>query len=243
MRFNVKASLLVSLALGLITPLLAPATASAQTLTVTFETQPVGGGTYAPFNVVAVWIEDAQGQFVKTIGRYSGVRTQHLVAWNQASGGDTDAVSGATRLDHNTALTFEWKLKVDGQTVPEGDYTIRVEVADDNSTTPDQNTQASFTFSHNGEASNEDVTAPGLSNVNVNFDPTPNDDGGGGNGDGGGDGDGGGNGNGNGAGENGGVAVGTCNAGGSGGGSLAGLLCLALLIGLRRRKVAPAGRA
>jgi hypothetical protein len=189
------------------------------------------GGVYAPFNVVAVWLEDANGGYVKTIGRYSAVRTIHLVAWGESSGNDMDAVSGATRLDHASALTFDTKLQANGSTLPEGTYTIRVEVADDNSVTADQNTQQSFTFEHNGTASNEDVTAPGLNNVNVNYDPTPV-----GGGDGDGDGDGKGDGNGNGAGANGGVAIGTCNSSGGASGSLALLICLALFAGFRRRR-------
>ena len=232
-RSNVQASRFVALALGLIAPLLLPGVSNAQTLTVSFETTPIGGSVYAPANVVAVWIENSAGEYVKTIGRHSAVRTQHLVAWQEKSNNDMDAVSGATRIDHNTALSFEWKLKAGGVVVPEGTYTIRVEVADDNSTTPDQNHQATFTFDHNGEPSNQDVTGPGLENVNINFDPTPNDDGG----DGGGDGGGNGNGNGNGGGDNGGVAVGGCNAGSSSGGALGLLLFVALLAVRRRRSI------
>jgi MYXO-CTERM domain-containing protein len=229
MRNNLRVSLVAAVSLGLLSPLLTPGTASAQTLTVSFETTPVGASVYAPTNVVAVWIEDSGGNFVKTIGRYSLVRTVHLVAWNAASGGDEDAVSGATRLDHNTALSFDWKLRANGELVPEGTYTVRVEVADDNSTTADQNHQGSFTFEHNGEASNQDLTVEGFNNVDVNYDPTPDGGGGDGSGDGTGDGSGG-------EAANSGVAIGACSATSGSGGSLALLLCLALLAAGRRRR-------
>ena len=85
-----------------------PSTASRLQLAVT--TTPTGG-QYAPRNIVAVWIEDQAGTFVKTIDRWANTRKQHLVAWTIAAGAnDADAVSGATRLDHATPLAITWDL-------------------------------------------------------------------------------------------------------------------------------------
>ena len=121
-------------------------------LTVSFESTQVGA-IYAPTNVTAVWIEGPTvglnpGPFVKTIGRWADVRRVHLVAWRAKAGiNDVDAVSGATRLDHFTPLTVEWDLKNKlGEIVPDGVYTIRMEMADGNSTAQAQNNQGSFTF-------------------------------------------------------------------------------------------------
>lgn len=66
---------------------------------------------------MAVWIEGGGGTFVKTIGRWADVRRGSLVAWNQKSGGDADAVSGATRTAHTNALTLTWDLKNKQNTV------------------------------------------------------------------------------------------------------------------------------
>ena len=111
------------------------------------------GGQYSPQNVVAVWIQgpavnNNPGPFVKTIQRWAGQRAIHLVAWRAAAGpNDTDAVSGATRLDHNTPLSIEWDLKDKlGALVPDGIYTIRFETADQSSSTTTENAQGVFTF-------------------------------------------------------------------------------------------------
>src|SRR5215211_6499416 len=80
-------------------------------VTARFTTTPKGG-PYAPRNCVVVWVEDQTGAFVKTIGRWSAVRTPHLVAWvAKAGAGDVDAVSGATRIDHTARLSVQWDLK------------------------------------------------------------------------------------------------------------------------------------
>jgi len=105
---------------------------AAQTLDLRFSTTTLGQ-KYAPRNIVAVWIEDGAGSFVKTIGRWSGSRTVHLVDWIAASGQDTDAVSGATRSNHQVELLASWDLKDrQGAIVPDGDYQIRVEISEDN---------------------------------------------------------------------------------------------------------------
>ena len=44
-----------------------------ETLQLAVTTTP-GTGNYAPRNVVAVWVEDNNGAFVKTIGRWANTR-------------------------------------------------------------------------------------------------------------------------------------------------------------------------
>lgn len=137
--------LIAAVALGVSSLGAAPARAQG-TLSVTFSTTPTGGN-YAPRNIVAAWIEDAGGGFVKTIGRWAATRRSHLVAWATASGQDADAVSGATRSSHNGTLTATWDLRDRaGAEVPDGTYTIRLEVADSNANTAGQNNQGTFSF-------------------------------------------------------------------------------------------------
>ncbi len=128
-----------------------------------------GGDVVAPANVVATWIEDANGAFVQTINRQSAVRTQHLIAWTQMSGGlaaDQDAVTGATRLDHNTPVTATWAIPA---ALPDGIYTVRIETCDDNSATAEQNTQGTFTFEKNGTASTQTPVGLGYTNVTIDY--------------------------------------------------------------------------
>jgi hypothetical protein len=119
-----------------------------RTLRLTFRTEPSAGAVYTPNNVLAVWITNQGGTFVKTIGRWADIRRQYLLAWNQAAGvNDVDAVSGATRFTHDDPVTITWNLTNRQNTVvPDGTYRIRLELADRNATATNQNNQGTFTF-------------------------------------------------------------------------------------------------
>lgn len=104
------------------------------------------GGNYAPRNIVATWVEDANGTFIKTIDRWANTQKRHLATWTgKAGANDADAISGATRQNHAAGLTATWDLKNKaGNEVPDGTYTIRMELADSN--TAAQNDQGTYTF-------------------------------------------------------------------------------------------------
>ncbi len=148
--------------------------ADAQSATITFSTTP-NGGNYAPRNVVSVWAVRSDGVFQKTLGRWSVARTQHLVAWNEDSGFDTDAVSGATRVNHNDALTLTWDfVNKDGIQLAEAVYTIRFESADQNSTAAGQNNQGTIELDHDGITGTR--TAPdsgGFTNITIDYVAAP----------------------------------------------------------------------
>jgi hypothetical protein len=156
-------------------PCLVAATAAhADTLSVTVTTTPAGGN-YAPRNVVAIWIEDASGNFVKTIDRWSAVRTVYLLAWRaKAPGNDTDAVSGATRPDHQTALTMTWDMKNRaGLIVPDATYTVRMEVADSDASATTQNNEGTFTFVKSRTAQKQTgLSNGGFNTVTLDFQPS-----------------------------------------------------------------------
>ena len=143
-------------------------------LTITATSSPSAAAVYAPQSVVAVWIQNQAGQFIKTIDRWSDVRTQYLIAWNQASGGlDVDSVSGATRTSHGTPLVVKWGLKDrQGNTVPDGTYTIRMESADLNSLAAGQNNQGTFTFVKGPQPQMQSgLSNGGFTNVSIQFMP------------------------------------------------------------------------
>ena len=144
------------------------------TLQITATSSP-NGGPYAPANVVAIWIMSPSGSFVKTIGRWADVRKQHLVAWGAAAGPDVDAVSGATRANHNTQLTATWDMKArGGQLMGNGTYTIRMELADSNANMASQNHQGTFTFVKGATAQTQtNLSNGGFSGVNITFTPSP----------------------------------------------------------------------
>lgn len=146
--------------------------AEAGTLTATFTTTP-NGGQYAPRHVVSVWVEGAGGTFVKTIGRWSATRTSSLVAWRTIAGNaDADAVSGATIATHTAPLTVTWDLKDrTGTVIPDGTYTLRMELADSNANTAAQNHQGTFTFVKSTTAQMQSALSNGgFTNVSINID-------------------------------------------------------------------------
>ena len=161
MRATLVAILLVALT----------ATASAQAVSATFTTTPAGGN-YAPKNVVAVWVEDNAGTFQKTIGRWAATRKQYLLSWNQKAGtNDADAISGATRASHTGTLTVTWDLKNKGGTVvPDGTYTIRMELADSNATATTQLNEGTFTFVKGPAAQMQSALSNGgFTGVSINY--------------------------------------------------------------------------
>lgn len=144
-------------------------------LSVTFTPSPSPTAVYAPSAVLAAWVQTPANAFVKTIGRWSATRTQHLVAWNQAAGaGDTDAVSGATVIDA-TPRTATWDL-LDRQAgvVAPGTYTLRLESADRNATTPAENNQGTFSFTVGAAPETQTgLASGGFSAVSITFTPAP----------------------------------------------------------------------
>lgn len=144
---------------------------------VTFTTTPAPTGTYTPNNVVAAWIQNAGGVHQKTLGRWSAVRTQYLLAYRAAAtAADTlapDAVSGASRLNHQGSLEVLWNLRDKaGAVVPDGTYTIRLELAESNATTQAQNNEGTFTFVKGPNPQTQTaLTNGGFTNVTITYDP------------------------------------------------------------------------
>lgn len=140
-----------------------------ESLEVEFNTTETGGD-YAPRNIVAVWIEDSQGAFVKTIGRWANRRIQYLLAWSDASGQDTDAVSGATRSSHEERLTVVWDLTDRNDTpVADGTYVVRMELADSHPDDPSGNHQGEFEFVLDHKGRTEETRGGGFENVTMTY--------------------------------------------------------------------------
>ncbi len=89
------------------------------------------GGKFAPRNVGAIWIQDGEGAFVKTLERWGTTRAKWLLTFNAASGGNVvDAITGATKVSHETH-EVRWNLtNAAGCPVPAGDYAIWLELTD-----------------------------------------------------------------------------------------------------------------
>ena len=139
-------------------------------VTVRFTTTP-SGGQYAPRNVVAAWVEKPDGTFIKTLGRWAGVRKTSLTAWQgKAGANDVDAISGATRDNHGLELRVKWNLRDrTGAVLPDGNYLIKLESSDANP--GGQRNQGQFTVMKGTVSGNQgtNVTNGGFTAISIDF--------------------------------------------------------------------------
>ena len=129
-------------------------------------------GTYAPRNVVAMWIQDSSGKFVKTMLILGSARKAHLTNWVTATpvGNSIDAITGATQSSHGTR-TCTWNatdaLK---KPVADGTYTVYMEMTESNSGTR----VGTFTFDKGPNAVTlTPVNLPNFININITWTPGP----------------------------------------------------------------------
>ena len=106
------------------------------------------GGNFAPKNIVAIWVENENGKFVKTLAAFAQTRKTYLTTWKKSTtdAGSVynvvDAVTGATRTSHGT-LTCAWDgSDYQGNQVSDGTYNIKFELTDKDAT----GNLAAFTF-------------------------------------------------------------------------------------------------
>ncbi|MCB2218923.1 MAG: DUF2271 domain-containing protein [Bacteroidetes bacterium] len=88
------------------------------------------GGNYAPKHVLAIWVEDSEG-FIKTRKAMANQRKQYLYTWKAASNYNVvDAITGSTLTSHQTH-TVSWNfIDLEGNLVPDGEYTVWTEFTD-----------------------------------------------------------------------------------------------------------------
>lgn len=98
------------------------------------------GGNYAPRNILAIWIENENGTFVKTLMAYAATYKTHLNNWEAsttAAGSPfnvVDAISGPSLTNHGTRQCT-WNAKnFLGNLMPDGNYKLCFELTDKNAT-------------------------------------------------------------------------------------------------------------
>lgn len=146
MRFKIyyRILLTISLAIPIIITLDAQTNNNLNTPgEVTFTVKTItDNGNFAPKHVLAIWVEDDQG-FVKTRKLRANQRKKYLYTWRSVSGDNVvDATTGATMSSHQTHTIIWDCTDVDGNVVPDGDYTIYIEFTEKHAQGP----IASFTF-------------------------------------------------------------------------------------------------
>ncbi len=91
-------------------------------------------GFYAPENCGAVWIEDAEGRYIKTPMIWAEVRLRNLFVWQalRCEESGPDVISAATLSDHSTVQEGTWDgTDHMGRVVPDGTYVLNIEVTED----------------------------------------------------------------------------------------------------------------
>jgi len=93
-------------------------------------------GNFSPRHVLAIWVEDQAG-FVLTRKLSGEDRKQYLYTWNSNAGGNVvDATTGPTLTSHQThSVTWDCR-NLNGELVPDGEYTVFVEFTEEHAQGP-----------------------------------------------------------------------------------------------------------
>ncbi|RLD61727.1 MAG: hypothetical protein DRJ05_01965 [Bacteroidetes bacterium] len=133
------------------------------------------GGNYAPRNIIAIWIEDDAGNFVKTLLAYAQTRITHLNIWQATTSeagsefNTVDAITGATRTSHSTRSCIWDGTDFNGTLVTDGTYKVRMELTDKNNT----GNYSSFPFTKGPEPENLTPTdEPSFSSISIDWLPS-----------------------------------------------------------------------
>src|SRR5574344_580584 len=143
------------------------------TLSVSIKTVTTNGH-YAPRHILAIWLENASGTFVKTRlfrsqnTQYRKYLTQFKAATNSTYN-TTDASTGATYSSHGTRTVTWDATDVNGSLVADGDYKVCIEFTEDNASGPYQ----TYTFTKSSQAQTLTPTnATNFQNISITWTPT-----------------------------------------------------------------------
>lgn len=105
---------------------------------------PTGGRgvsrSYAPQNILAIWVEDSNGKFVKTLLVNARRYNFYLTAWQSVTSAaesrfnSVDAITGATNMNHGTRSCTWDGTDYNGKLVADGTYKVCMELTESNST-------------------------------------------------------------------------------------------------------------
>jgi len=129
------------------------------------------GGNYSPKNVFVIWIEDASGNFVKTLSAYADRRIQYLYKWSASTSAKTtqysrvDAVTGATLGGHSTR-TGTWNgTNYNKIPVADGNYFVCMELTDKHA----QGHYARFPFTKGANNKTTPANVTGFSSIAIDW--------------------------------------------------------------------------
>ena len=172
MKYRLSTILLFTFFITLYVNALKPSTSAIITngnLSVTVTTSSAGG-EYTPRNVVAIWVEDNNGVFVKTLLVNAKRQMRFLTNWlgKNPDGNSVDASTGATVNSYST-LTATWNgTDVAGNILANGTYRLCIELSDANAT----GNFSYFVFTKGAAVDKQTPTdKPSFSNITISWTP------------------------------------------------------------------------
>ncbi len=125
-------------------------------------------GNYSNKVVLAIWIENSSGTFIKTKMRYGVTRVQYLNVWiNKSSQNVVDATTGATTTIGTKSITWNG-TNASGALVPDGTYKVWLQMSDANSNGP----TTSLTFTKGVAADHQTGASGNFTNMVLNWTPS-----------------------------------------------------------------------
>jgi hypothetical protein len=103
-------------------------------LTFDVTTAPVGY-RYQPRNIGAIWVQDANGKFVKSLEVWAGIRARYLTKFSGARAGQSVDVTASATLTSHKAHHASWAMKDrSGAAAAPGKYSLIIELTDGDQT-------------------------------------------------------------------------------------------------------------
>lgn len=128
------------------------------------------GGNYAPHNVVAMWVTNKSGVYVKTMLAYAATRKAYLSGWGSATSltyNTVDASTGATQGSHGVRTCIWNGANLTGTVLGDDTYNVVMEMTEGGN-----NKQATFSFK---KGKTEQILTPanvsGFSNITIKWTP------------------------------------------------------------------------
>jgi len=129
------------------------------------------GGNYAPKNVFVIWIEDASGNFVKTLTANAEKRIQYLYKWSTSTAAKSsqynrvDAVTGATLGSHGTRAGAWNGTDYNKKPVADGTYYVCFELTDKHA----QGNYSRFAFTKGADNKVTPANVTGFSGISIQW--------------------------------------------------------------------------
>ncbi len=94
-------------------------------------------GNYGPKNVMAIWVADANTNFVLTVKRQASSQINELDRWNAARAGNAnvDGTAGSTISSHTTHTVYWRGTNTAGAVLADGTYNFMIEFSEHETTT------------------------------------------------------------------------------------------------------------